>query len=586
VTRRASRRTDAARDLGLIAAPRSRTRQLPLNSGVHGCVAVGAPATASTTTEDSPVPLSFAPSRPTRRKLVASTLALALGGAAMVSGGLSATATQHDSSTATPIKHLVVIFQENVSFDHYFGTYPNAAGASAAGEQTFTPKSATPTVNGLNATLLNANLNASNPKRLGYADALTCDQDHEYGDEQKAFDHGLMDKFVQTVGATGPGCDPNQVMDYYDGNVVTGLWNYAQNFAMSDNSYGTTFGPSTPGAVNLVSGQTAGVSATATPGTSSLDGEVENNTIIGDPQPLGDDCSSRDQVRLSGTNIGDLLNQKHVTWGFFQGGFKPTVPYNSTTGAPAQCGATHNVGTALGYTGQKGTKADYIPHHEPFQYYASTANPHHLPPSSVAAIGTTDQANHQYDLSDFWKSVDNGSMPAVSYLKAAGYQDGHAGYSDPIDEQHFLVDTINRLENSPDWKNTAVVISYDDSDGWYDHQMSPIVNQSQAPADQLTGPGACGSAAGEAAGLPDRCGYGPRLPLLVVSPFAKRNFVDHSISDQTSILRFVEDNWGTGQIGGGSFDAKAGSLNSMFDFANPHNGRVILDPTTGQVVDD
>ena len=84
-------------------------------------------------------------------------------------------------------------------------------------------------------------------------------------------------------------------------------------------------------------------------------------------------------------------------------------------------------------------------------------------------------------------------MPAVSYLKAAAYQDGHAGCSTPLDEQRFLVDTVNRLQKTPDWKDTAVVVSYDDSDGWYDPQMSPIVNQSQDPTDALTAPGQCGA---------------------------------------------------------------------------------------------
>ncbi len=83
-------------------------------------------------------------------------------------------------------------------------------------------------------------------------------------------------------------------------------------------------------------------------------------------------------------------------------------------------------------------------------------------------------------------------LPAVSFLKAAKYQDGHAGYSDPLDEQTFLVHTINALEQSPDWSSTAVIISYDDSDGFYDHVMSPIVNSSASPADQLNGPGKCG----------------------------------------------------------------------------------------------
>src|SRR5262249_35366793 len=164
--------------------------------------------------------------------------------------------------------------------------------------------------------------------------------------------------------------------------------------------------------------------------------------------------------------------------------------------------------------------------------------------------------NHQYDLSDFWTSVGNGDLPAVSFLKAAAYQDGHAGYSDPLDEQHFLVDTINGLEQSKDWKDTAIVIAYDDSDGWYDHVMGPIVSQSNDAADALTGAGSCGTA--KPGVYEDRCGYGPRLPLLVISPFAKRNVVDNTLTDQSSVLRFIEDNWQLGRIGNQSFDAIAG----------------------------
>ncbi len=462
--------------------------------------------------------------------------------------------------TATPIKHLVVIFQENVSFDHYFGTYPNAA--NAAGEPAFNAAHGTPGVNGLTDDLLNNNPNTANPQRLDRSEPLTCDQGHGYKQEQQAFDGGLMDKFVQftDVESCNPPdiSKPGLVMDYYDGNTVTGLWNYAQHFAMSDNSYNTTFGPSTPGALNLVSGQTHGFAQTSSAVTS-------NGTVIGDPQPTGDACDTRDNTTSTDTNnhnIGDLLNHKGVTWGWFEGGFD-------------SCAATHaNVGG--------GTSKDYIPHHEPFQYFPSTANPQHLPPSSPAAIGQTDQANHQYDLPAFWQAAGSGRLPAVSFLKAAAYQDGHAGYSDPLDEQQFLVDTINRLEKLPSWKSTAVVIAYDDSDGWYDHQMSPIVSQSSDPAnDALFGAGLCGSA--PAGSYQDRCGYGPRLPLLVISPFARRNYVDHSTTDQSSILRFIEDNWRTGRLGNQSFDTKAGSLNGMFSFGHQRRaGRLILDPVTGE----
>lgn len=215
-----------------------------------------------------------------------------------------------------------------------------------------------------------------------------------------------------------------------------------------------------------------------------------------------------------------------------------------------------------------------------FEFYRSTANPHHLPPTSVAAIGHDDQANHQYDLTDFDAALTADNLPAVSFLKAAKYQNGHPGYSDPLDEQRFLVETINKLQRSPAWNSTAVVVSYDDSDGWYDHQMSPILNSSHDSAnDALNGPGVCGNGT-PLGGYVGRCGYGPRLPLLLISPFAKVNAVDHSVTDQTSILRFIEDNWNTGRIGDASFDELAGSLSNLLD-TRPHPDPLILDPATG-----
>jgi phospholipase C len=174
------------------------------------------------------------------------------------------------------------------------------------------------------------------------------------------------------------------------------------------------------------------------------------------------------------------------------------------------------------------------------------------------------------------------NLPAVSYLKAPAYQDGHAGYSSPVFEQPFLVETINRLMKSPYWDHLAIIIAYDDSDGWYDHAMPPNVNQSQTPYDVLTGTNQSGTNA-PLGGYQGRFAYGPRLPLLVISPYAKQNFVDHSISDQSSILRFIEDNWNLGRIGDSSFDALAGSLVNMFDFdSEDHAHRLILDPNTGE----
>ena len=562
--------------------------------------------------------------------------------------------------TATPIKHLVVIFQENVSFDHYFGTYPfaqNKPGETPFHASRRTPKSINTLLTPLDTKhnfvplagvdLINHNPNsnpsapvapnngkqngagATNPFRLSPAQALTNDQNHNQNPEESAYNNGNMDGFPAFTGTAGPppAAPPaavtttGLVMGYYDGNTVTALWNYAQHYALNDNMYTTQFGPSSPGAINLISGQSNGLAATidviSSTGTllhptheafGDASNSPSNLTQIGDADPIGDVCSNpaptADKITMAGRNIGDLLNAPGVTWGWFEGGFNLSIVNgNGSTG----CARLTNP-TAPGTFAFNST--DYIPHHQPFQYYPSTANPTHARPSSVAAIGRStvpgthnpDPANHQYDTNDFFAALEGGNLPAVSFIKAPAFEDGHAGYSDPLDEQHFLVQVINALQKSPEWSETAVVITWDDSDGWYDHQMPPIVNPSFSPAvDTLNGPGLCNHGFQQGSPTPTtplnggsnipawgRCGYGTRLPFLVISPFAKRNFVDHSLIDQTSILRFIEDNWLSGERiqPGGSMDMIAGKLDQMFDFSQRDQGdhRLILDQSTGAVV--
>jgi phospholipase C len=534
-------------------------------------------------------------------------------------------------ATATKIKHLVVIFGENISFDHYFGTYPVAQ--NNVGETSFTAAPGTPVPNGLTApldpthgfaslsgvNLLTSNpvaansangAGAVNPFRLAPTFAATADQGHNYAPEQKADDNGAMDLFPLNTGTAGPppgaidagtpgvpaaAFTKGLVMAYYDGNTLGTYWNLAQQYAMNDNSWTTVFGPSTPGAINLISGQTNGflamnkAASSFSPNHITADGNG-GYTLIGDTDPIGDTCATApDQNSFVGQNIGNLLNGSNITWGWFEGGFDLTVTNaNNTTGCARSTPQTVPFGNQT--AGQ--TSADYIAHHQPFQYYPSTANLTHARPSSTAAIGssletdgvTAEPANHQYDTHDFFTALGAGNLPAVVYLKAPAYQDGHPGYSNPIDEQNFVASVVTALQGAQEWSSTALVIAYDDSDGWYDHQMPPIVNPSTGVADFLNGTSLCTSGAqqngaapttpllgavpaegGAAAPALGRCGYGTRVPLMVVSPFAKHNYVDHTLTDQTSVLKFVEDNWlGGARIqAGGSFDAIAGTIQNM-----------------------
>jgi phospholipase C len=507
---------------------------------------------------------------------------------------VSASYYRDTNRTATPIKHLVVIFDENESFDHYFGTYPYAANTDGT---LFHAKPGTPTVNGLyskitksgpTGPLLTNNPNKYDPQRLTHAEALTCDQNHDYLPEQQAENNGQMNMFVQftesddcsTTGEYyGP---PGIVMDYFDGNTVTGLWNYAQNYAMSDNNWDTTFGPSTEGAIDVSSGLSSGGYAVTPSGTKTTDaGAVTSDgTIYGDLDPYYDECSDSNHTStnpegvLTGKNIGDLLNSRHVTWGWFQGGFAPT----SSNSGGAVCGAqSDNIdGSALN---------EYTPHWEPFQFNATTANPAHLPPSSESAIGRTDQANHQYDVSDFFETLKDGNMPSVSYLKATTAQSGHPGESDPLDEQQWIVNTVNQIEQSKYWPSTAIVITYDDSDGWYDHVAPKLLNGSDNSSIDTA---MCEETAVTVGSGNGRCGYSQRLPMIVISPYTRDNYVSSNLTNTTSVVKFIEDNWLRGERIPGSFDATSGSLDAPGGLLNfwvrPHYQPLILNPTTGAVV--
>jgi phospholipase C len=365
--------------------------------------------------------------------------------------------------------------------------------------------------------------------------------------------------------------------------------------------------------------------------------------VTGDPDPALDDCGSdkggtltgRGTVELQGKNIGDLLNAENISWGWFQGGFAPTTAAvlnpDGTTKTPAVCAASHTGHPGVpNPTAQDGNLttpptdihtavADYSAHHAGFMYYASTRNQHHLRPASAAEIGHNGPANHNYDMTDFFAALQAGNLPAVSVLKAPAYQDEHPGNSDPLSAQTFMVDVINALQKSKDWSDTVVIISYDDTDGWYDHVAGPVVNQtafitgtnngsvnandsyvptlplsvSTAPATPgvIATSGVCGTPAGGAA-TPPRCGYGPRLPYLVISPWSKVNYVSHKTTDQSSTIAFIEYNWELPFIDGAtapapgtaSYDRIAGSILDMFDFDDkPNNQPLILDDQTGLV---
>jgi phospholipase C len=561
--------------------------------------------------------------------MIAAVVAITTGGS--VAADKATAVNPNTLNTRTPIKHLVVVFNENRSFDHYFGTYPNALNPE--GEPIFEPAKNTPRninnllsspalldnnpnanpnvvpSNGATVTQPSNGVNAANPFRIDRTQADTAGQNHSYGPEQKAYDAGKNDLFPLdvgngTTGGAGAFGTKGQVMGFFDGNTVTAYWNYAQNFAMSDNAWGDAFGPSTPGLLEMFAGQTNGIVANVgTSGNELPDGQG-GITLIGDIDPAFDVCSPGTSVSSTAKNIGDLLNAANIPWGSFVGGFNlQTINDNSSTG----CAGVNSQGVKATNAGRSHvspvtgkTVNDYVQHHIWFQYFTSTANPTHLRPTSTAAIGYTnvpgkankvDPANHAYDLNDFFAAVGSGNFPAVSFIKMEAYQDEHPGNSNSLDAQTGFVTLVNFLMEQPDWDSTAVILNYDDSDGWYDHAFAPTTQASFSAQDALTAPGQCGvpgvtPVPNGVKGLPvaGRCGPGTRLPFLVISPFAKKNYVSHVFITQASIPQFIEDNWlGSERLGSGSFDATTGSIMDMFDFTQKKSAKLILDPTFGTV---
>ena len=505
---------------------------------------------------------TFKESKPTH-SCVTKAMVLCRCGDDVVAGRPAFAHDRDDFPTKTPIKHVVVIFQENVSFDHYFATYPHAT--NPGGEPQFHAKDDTPRVNNLLAGgLLDQNPNSVQPFRLDRSQAVTCDQDHNYADEQAAFNLGLMDKFPESGRGFGRfrcadcGKGTGLVMGYYDGNTVTALWNYAQHFAMSDNSYNTTFGPSTPGAVNLISGDTSGATLVplaadgVTPGNpkGNIAGGLNSGAVIGDPRPGFDNClhdsGGRNREEDSDHNVRDQrgrpAQQEEHHLGMVPGRIRSdrqelrmerplAVRFHNQPCFSRRNERLHSASRAVSILQVDGEPQSPTAKRTPKQ------------------IGQTDQANHQYDLQDFWDGAVRRPAASGEFLKAKGAQDGHAGYSDPLDEQTFVVErdqraaANRRLErNSRDHRVRRLRRLVRSRDGCRREPVRRFRRQPDGPGDLRSHT--------EETGTP-----GPlRVRAATAAPgdFAvgEAELRRSSFDGSGSMLRFIEDNWGLGRIGG------------------------------------
>jgi phospholipase C len=420
------------------------------------------------------------------------------------------------------IQHIIVVYLENHSFDNLFGTFPGANGLAKTGDAARQvdldgkPFAKLPPVidTGKKPPEPDPRFPANLPNRPFLIDKYVKqdqkvpDLVHRYYQEIGQIDGGKMDKFAAISDARG------LVMGHHDGSK-TRLWNYAREFTLADNFFHAAFGGSflnhfwticacTPRYDNAP----ADITATVGPdGTMIKDGQVTPdgyaiNTIFTVYQPHP--ASITDQSRLlpaqTMPTIGDRLSAKNVSWAWYSGGWDAAL-----AGHP---------------------DASFQYHHQPFAYFTNFAD------------GTEAKRQHLRDETDFLAAIESGDLPAVVFYKPLGRDNEHPGYTDVTSGDRHITAIIDKIRRSKLWASSAIVVTYDEHGGYWDHVAPPKA---------------------------DRWGPGIRVPTVIISPFAKRHYIDHTSYDTTSILRLIEERFGVAPLG--ERDAKAADMRNAFNFA-------------------
>ena len=425
-----------------------------------------------------------------------------------------------DSRGIERIDHVVVLFQENWSFDGLFGKFPGANGlANAANALPQSDK------NGNVYAVLPPSLGPDNkpdpriPKDLPNAPfdlakyipptEKAGNPIHLFYQNQHQIDGGKNDRFVAWTNAGG------LVMSYYDASDFP-LGRIAKQFTLADDFFMGAFGgsflnhfwlvcactPEWKDAPQSIRAVVDDKGMLVKDGAVTPDGYVVNTSYtVNTPHP----ASIKDPARLMPSQtlptIGERLSEKGISWAWYSGGWNDAL-----------AGHPHPV---------------FQYHHQPFAYFAAYAD------------GTEAKKKHLLDEEEFWKAVKEGTLPAVSFVKPIGPLNEHPGYADLMSGQEHIAKMIAAIMASPQWKSTAIIVTYDENGGRWDHVAPPVV---------------------------DRWGPGTRVPAVIVSPYAKRGYVDHTPYDTTSILRFIEKRWGLAPLG--TRDASVNDLTNAFDFGN------------------
>jgi phospholipase C len=434
----------------------------------------------------------------------------------------SAPAPVANASGLNKLNHVVVILQENWSFDSLYGEFPGANGIAEDGppipqlDKQNRPYATLPQPKDTNKKpiAVDGRFPATLPVRPFDIDQyvapnqLIGDLTQRFYQEQQQIDGGKMDKFVAENQTDG------LALGYYNATVLP-EGQLAKQYTLADNFFHAAFGgsmlnhfwliaaatPQWPNAPASMVAQVGPDGALVKDGAVTPDGYLVNTAFPANgPHPATITDTAQLVPPLTLPTIGDRLDEHGISWGWFSGGWNDAV-------------AGH---------------ADplFQFNHQPFAYFAKYGN------------GTPGQAAHLHDEQEFLRALTTNSLPAVAFVKPAGADNEHPGYADLARGQQHVADLVKAVQQSPAWADTAIIITYDENGGFWDHVAPP------------TG---------------DRWGPGTRVPAIVISPYAKKGFVDHTQYDTTSILKLIEERWGLAPLG--TRDAAATGLANAFDFS-------------------
>jgi phospholipase C len=370
---------------------------------------------------------------------------------------------------------------------------------------------------------------------------------HKYYQNREQIDGGRNDRFAAVSDSGG------YVMGYYDGSRLP-MWQWAKEYTLADNFFMGAFGGSylnhqwlicacTPVDRDAPANLRAQVDENGRlkrrpnsppsardgdqltfDGDVTPDGYSVNTTNppyqpSGVPPAAGGDPRYTDPARYTlppqtQTTIGDTLSAKGLSWAWYGGGYRAALADGMQPAAARR---------TVVYNREQGS-INFQPHHQPFNYYARFAP------------GSADRELHFKDYDDLVAAIDGGTLPAVAFYKPQGSLNEHPGYTDVLSGDTHIAALVARIKAGPQWNSTLVIVTYDENGGFWDHAPPP-------------------------AG--DRWGPGSRIPAIIVAPFAKKGYVDHTPYDTTSILKLITRRFGLAPLPG--VRPGAGDLTNALD---------------------